>query len=345
MGCNGPVISCLIISTVPVEDLDGATAALGSTSRTSVQLAQLLLREAVGVRCRYVTCSPDVEAMVRVATGAVIIGDVASSAAGEAARRGRYVYDLGRMWHDWTGLPFVFAVVAARRSSWTVISRSFTRSIATCSRHAMWRSRRSAVRLLCGRRWTKPRCVVTTRRRWTFVRPVAARRRRRVRPSDRAVSLPVAWLRSCVPQYGGCLTIPVFLVSVTPIGEKGGLGCLRDLAPERCPGNFGDRVGVELPGMLLAFDCATTEFDRGENFPSSRRPTRTMKRIDADRSGDPEIAIAFGFEYGEMGCSWDCGDHRLAQGISRPTSTLAYGWVCALASPAGGALEFRSFAV
>ncbi|WP_245672652.1 menaquinone biosynthetic enzyme MqnA/MqnD family protein [Nocardia anaemiae] len=116
VGCNGPVMSCLIISTVPVQDLEGATVALGNTSRTSVQLAQLLLREAVGVRCRYVTCSPDVEAMLRVASAAVIIGDVALSAAGEAARRGRYVYDLGQMWHDWTGLPFVFAVVAARRS-------------------------------------------------------------------------------------------------------------------------------------------------------------------------------------------------------------------------------------
>ncbi|WP_433709546.1 menaquinone biosynthetic enzyme MqnA/MqnD family protein [Nocardia sp. CA-084685] len=116
VGCNGPVMSCLIVSTVPLEDLDGATVALGNTSRTSVQLAQLLLREAVGVRCRYVTCSPDVDAMLRVAAAAVIIGDVALIAASDAARRGHHVYDLGQMWHDWTGLPFVFAVFAARRS-------------------------------------------------------------------------------------------------------------------------------------------------------------------------------------------------------------------------------------
>ncbi|MEC3920318.1 menaquinone biosynthetic enzyme MqnA/MqnD family protein [Nocardia sp. CDC160] len=116
IGCDGPVMSCLIISTVPLEDLGGATVALGSTSRTSVQLARLLLRDVIGVSCHYVTWAPDLESMLRVGSAAVIIGDSALRAADAAIRRGYFVYDLGQMWRDWTGLPFVFAVFAVRRS-------------------------------------------------------------------------------------------------------------------------------------------------------------------------------------------------------------------------------------
>ena len=47
VGCDGPVMSCVIVSQVPLDRLDGARVALGSTSRTSVRLAQLLLAESV----------------------------------------------------------------------------------------------------------------------------------------------------------------------------------------------------------------------------------------------------------------------------------------------------------
>src|SRR6201990_797859 len=45
VGSDGPVMSCVIASQLAFEDLDGAPVALGSTSRTTVQLAQLVLRE------------------------------------------------------------------------------------------------------------------------------------------------------------------------------------------------------------------------------------------------------------------------------------------------------------
>ncbi len=56
VGCDGPVMSCVIVSKVPLRDLDGARVALGSTSRTSVRLAQLLLAERYGVSPDYYTC-------------------------------------------------------------------------------------------------------------------------------------------------------------------------------------------------------------------------------------------------------------------------------------------------
>lgn len=51
-------MSCVIVSQVPLEQLHGARVALGSTSRTSVRLAQLLLAERYGVTPDYYTCPP-----------------------------------------------------------------------------------------------------------------------------------------------------------------------------------------------------------------------------------------------------------------------------------------------
>nr|WP_225448555.1 menaquinone biosynthesis protein [Streptacidiphilus sp. P02-A3a] len=116
VGSDGPVLSCVIVSQVPLEQLDGRRVALGSTSRTSVRLAQLLLAEQYGVRPDYYTCPPDLSLMMQEADAAVLIGDAALRASlHEAPRLGLEVHDLGDMWKQWTGLPFVFAVWAARR--------------------------------------------------------------------------------------------------------------------------------------------------------------------------------------------------------------------------------------
>ncbi len=116
VGCDGPVMSCVIVSQVPLDRLDGARVALGSTSRTSVRLAQLLLAERYGVQPEYFRCPPDLGLMMQEAEAAVLIGDAALRAnLHEAPRLGLDVYDLGSMWKEWTGLPFVFAVWAARR--------------------------------------------------------------------------------------------------------------------------------------------------------------------------------------------------------------------------------------
>ena len=116
VGCDGPVMSCVIVSQKPLEQLDGSRVALGSTSRTSVRLAQLLLAESVGVTPEYYTCPPDLALMMQEADAAVLIGDAALRAnLHDGPRLGLDVHDLGALWKEWTGLPFVFAVWAARR--------------------------------------------------------------------------------------------------------------------------------------------------------------------------------------------------------------------------------------
>lgn len=116
VGSDGPVMSCVIVSQVPLEQLDGRRVALGSTSRTSVRLAELLLTERYGVAPDYYRCPPDLSLMMQEAEAAVLIGDAALRASlHDAPRLGLAVHDLGLMWKEWTGLPFVFAVWAARR--------------------------------------------------------------------------------------------------------------------------------------------------------------------------------------------------------------------------------------
>ncbi|MGN9913113.1 menaquinone biosynthetic enzyme MqnA/MqnD family protein [Phytohabitans sp. LJ34] len=115
VGSDGPVLSVNVVSTRPLPDLDGAKVALGSTSRTGVLLAQMLLAERYGARPEYFSCPPDLTQMLLEADAGVLIGDVALRALYEAPRRGLSVTDLGQAWREWTGLPMVFAVWAVRR--------------------------------------------------------------------------------------------------------------------------------------------------------------------------------------------------------------------------------------
>jgi chorismate dehydratase len=116
VGSDGPVLSVNLVSTRPLAELDGARVALGSTSRTGVLLARLLLADQYRVRPEYVRCPPDLTTMLLEADAAVLIGDAALRAHHEAPRRGLLVTDLGQAWRDWSGLPMVFAVWAVRRT-------------------------------------------------------------------------------------------------------------------------------------------------------------------------------------------------------------------------------------
>ena len=116
IGSDGPVLSVNLVAQRPLADLAGRRVALGSTSRTSVMLARMWLEQVHGVRPEYFNCPPDLTTMLLEADAAVLIGDAALRATYDGPRRGLTVHDLGAAWRDWTGLPMVFAVWAARRS-------------------------------------------------------------------------------------------------------------------------------------------------------------------------------------------------------------------------------------
>ncbi|MEU4218445.1 menaquinone biosynthesis protein [Actinoplanes sp. NPDC026623] len=115
VGSDGPVLSVHLVSTRPLGELDARPVALGSTSRTGVLLAQMLLAERHGAEPEYFRCPPDLTQMLLEADAAVLIGDPALRALYEAPELGLQVTDLAEAWKEWTGLPMVFAVWAVRK--------------------------------------------------------------------------------------------------------------------------------------------------------------------------------------------------------------------------------------
>src|SRR3954471_11576490 len=115
VGSDGPVLSVNLTSTRPLAELDGRPVALGSTSRTGVLLAQMLLADKYGAEPEYFRCPPDLTQMLLEADAGVLIGDPALRAMYEGPARGLQVTDLGQAWKDWTGKPMVFAVWAVRK--------------------------------------------------------------------------------------------------------------------------------------------------------------------------------------------------------------------------------------
>lgn len=109
----GAVGSVLLFSRIPIEDLDGKTILLSSESATSVNLLRILLQKRFGFSCVFSVTDLPLASALREATAMLLIGDAALRASiGEPELR---VYDLGELWHDWTGLPFVFALWLCNR--------------------------------------------------------------------------------------------------------------------------------------------------------------------------------------------------------------------------------------
>jgi chorismate dehydratase len=104
---RGPVASVAIFTRVEPNDIH--TIAMDTSSRTSVALSSVLLRRVFGVTPEAVPMAPDLEAMLARADAALIIGDNALFLAPRAPTR---KLDLGELWFEHTGLPFVYAVWA-----------------------------------------------------------------------------------------------------------------------------------------------------------------------------------------------------------------------------------------
>jgi len=102
------VRSVLLVSRVPVGEIE--SVALDENSRTSAALVRILLAERYGLEPEYRPSVADLDRMLAEADAALLIGDPALLVA-----RDRYVVlDLAGEWLEMTGLPFVFAVWAAR---------------------------------------------------------------------------------------------------------------------------------------------------------------------------------------------------------------------------------------
>ncbi|MEW5767969.1 MAG: aminofutalosine synthase MqnE [bacterium] len=155
IGAKDQARSVILFSERPIKELEGAKIGITTETTTSVQLLELLLKKRYGLQFQWERLSeggindwphqkgqplklddrpagapkskpetrqpasgcPELETYYE---AVLLIGDKALRKAKYGRRKTKggfiYHYDLGRLWREWTGLPFVFAIWAARES-------------------------------------------------------------------------------------------------------------------------------------------------------------------------------------------------------------------------------------
>ncbi len=124
---DGPVRSVMLFSKHNPRELGGKRVLVSRSSMTSVALLELLFEHVWHCRPEFVPGNAEVSDMAQFVIEShdarLVIGDAALKLFDDSNRGGHWgqVYpwraDLGAMWKEWTGLPFVFAVWVARRST------------------------------------------------------------------------------------------------------------------------------------------------------------------------------------------------------------------------------------
>jgi chorismate dehydratase len=124
ISCDGPVRSVLLLSKLPAPELGGRRVVLSRSSMTSVALLELLFENVWHARPEFVPGDAELTDVARFADepheARLVIGDAALVLGARRTEAGApypFVYDLGSEWKRWTGLPFVFAVWVAQRST------------------------------------------------------------------------------------------------------------------------------------------------------------------------------------------------------------------------------------
>jgi chorismate dehydratase len=105
---------CLVTNGMDLDDV--RSVALDVSSRTSVVLTKIIVREFLGYEPQWRPAEPNIDAMLAGSDAALLIGDPALRLSGynESAirdpRSAMRIYDLANLWHQYTGLGFVFAM-------------------------------------------------------------------------------------------------------------------------------------------------------------------------------------------------------------------------------------------
>lgn len=127
----GPIESIMLFSRVQLESLNDQTIFVTSRSETSVALLDVLLRKFYGISCTLKLSDHPIRDAVKARSASMSIGDEALLAAkgymdidvegGERLAaiddKSFYIYDLAQLWHQKTGLPFVFALWIAKKDT------------------------------------------------------------------------------------------------------------------------------------------------------------------------------------------------------------------------------------
>src|SRR5262245_28373763 len=107
---DGDVATVAVFTRKPIEQVE--TLALDLSSRTSVALTRVLCAKKWNIEPKFTPAEPDLEAMLRRADAALVIGDPAFAI--EPQKHQVTKVDLGAEWRALTGLPFVYAMWVGR---------------------------------------------------------------------------------------------------------------------------------------------------------------------------------------------------------------------------------------
>ncbi len=109
IGADAEVASVALFSEVPMEEIKKVV--LDYQSKTSVNLAKILLKEYWKKEVVFEYAKEDFLQHINGTTSAVVIGDRAL----RLTNSSKYIYDLGLAWKSFTDLPFVFAAWVANK--------------------------------------------------------------------------------------------------------------------------------------------------------------------------------------------------------------------------------------
>jgi len=129
---DGPVRSVVLFSKRPASELQGRRVLVSKSSMTSVALLELLFENVWDAKPAFIPADAELSDVERFGDtehdARLVIGDAAlhlwsrlrhpdEYEPHQGLSAYRYAYDLGAEWKNWTGLPFVFAVWVAQRTT------------------------------------------------------------------------------------------------------------------------------------------------------------------------------------------------------------------------------------
>ncbi len=116
IGSRGPVMSVLLLSSCPVEELSGEDILITGETATSSALLRVLLEQKYGIKARYgVGNVSQCLAAGKAPKAFLAIGDEALRLRNHALYP--YKVDLAEAWRQWTGLPFIFGLWVVSRKA------------------------------------------------------------------------------------------------------------------------------------------------------------------------------------------------------------------------------------
>jgi chorismate dehydratase len=156
----GPVKSVFLFSRLPIERLDGAAIGLTIESETSVALLKILLSRKYSFNNTFKQSSGNLDEVLAENEAMLLIGDAALRSA--VSYRDGYLYDLGELWREFTGLPFVFALWLIREDAFNQAADEYylLRDRLIAAKLAAVRDFERIAGLLKGNNWTNRELLI-----------------------------------------------------------------------------------------------------------------------------------------------------------------------------------------